>query len=60
MGTGEGRVRFADVAPSRRCLAGTASKALNGRAGVGRGTATRVQEAAERLGYRPDALAAAC
>jgi LacI family transcriptional regulator len=36
---------------------GTASKALNGRGGVSADTAQRVRQAADRLGYQPNALA---
>ncbi|HWG13200.1 MAG TPA: LacI family DNA-binding transcriptional regulator [Streptosporangiaceae bacterium] len=43
--------RLAGVSP------GTASKALNGRGGISADTAARVREAADRLGYQPNALA---
>jgi LacI family transcriptional regulator len=43
--------RLAGVSP------GTASKALNGRGNISRDTVRRVHEAAERLGYQPNALA---
>ena len=43
--------RLAGVSP------GTASKALNGRSGISADTALRVRQAAERLGYQPNALA---
>ena len=43
--------RLAGVSP------GTASKALNGRGGISADTAMRVRQAAERLGYQPNALA---
>ena len=43
--------RLAGVSP------GTASKALNGRGGISADTADRVRQAAERLGYQPNALA---
>ena len=43
------------------CLAGvspgTASKALNGRSGISLSTAERARQAADRLGYQPNALA---
>ena len=43
--------RLAGVSP------GTASKALNGRGGISADTAERVRQAAEQLGYQPNALA---
>ena len=43
--------RLAGVSP------GTVSKALNGRGSISPETVRRVQEAAERLGYQPNALA---
>ncbi|HEX8007805.1 MAG TPA: LacI family DNA-binding transcriptional regulator [Trebonia sp.] len=43
--------RLAGVSP------GTASKALNGRGNLNAGTVRRVRDAAERLGYQPNALA---
>ena len=43
--------RLAGVSP------GTASKALNGRGGISPETVRRVQQAAEQLGYQPNALA---
>ena len=43
--------RLAGVSP------GTASKALNGRGGISADTADRVRQAADRLGYQPNALA---
>ncbi|HEY4465227.1 MAG TPA: LacI family DNA-binding transcriptional regulator [Streptosporangiaceae bacterium] len=43
--------RLAGVSP------GTASKALNGRGGISADTAERVRQAADRLGYQPNALA---
>lgn len=38
-------------------LPGTASKALNGRGGISLETVRRVRQAADRLGYQPNALA---
>ena len=43
--------RLAGVSP------GTASKALNGRSGISLETVRRVRQAADRLGYQPNALA---
>jgi LacI family transcriptional regulator len=60
MVTGQGPVTITDVARLAGVSPGTASKALNGRAGISAGTAIRVQKAAEQLGYQPNALAAAC
>jgi LacI family transcriptional regulator len=57
MVTGQGPVTITDVARLAGVSPGTASKALNGRAGISAGTATRVQQAAEQLGYQPNALA---
>jgi LacI family transcriptional regulator, galactose operon repressor len=50
-------VTITDVARMAGVSPGTASKALNGRGGVGPATAERVRQAAERLGYQPNALA---
>ena len=47
---GQGPVTITDVARLAGVSPGTASKALNGRAGISAGTAIRVQEAAEQLG----------
>ena len=57
MVTGQGPVTITDVARLAGVSPGTASKALNGRAGISAGTATRVQQAAQQLGYQPNALA---
>jgi LacI family transcriptional regulator len=57
MVTGQGPVTITDVARLAGVSPGTASKALNGRRGISAGTALRVQQAAERLGYQPNALA---
>jgi LacI family transcriptional regulator len=57
MVTGQGPVTITDVARLAGVSPGTASKALNGRRGISGGTALRVQQAAERLGYQPNALA---
>jgi LacI family transcriptional regulator len=43
--------RLAGVSP------GTVSKALNGRGALSLGTIQRIQQAAEQLGYQPNALA---
>jgi LacI family transcriptional regulator len=50
-------VTITDVARLAGVSAGTASKALNGRGGISADTAERVRQAAERLGYQPNALA---
>ncbi len=52
-----GPVTITDVARAAGVSPGTASKALNGRRGVRAATVERVQQAAERLGYQPNALA---
>jgi LacI family transcriptional regulator len=57
MVTAHGPVTIIDVARLAGVSPGTASKALNGRGGISARTATRVQQAAERLGYQPNALA---
>ena len=57
MVTGQGPVTITDVARLAGVSPGTASKALNGRRGISARTALRVQQAAERLGYQPNALA---
>ena len=57
MVTGQGPVTITDVARLAGVSPGTASKALNGRHGISARTATRVRQAAERLGYQPNALA---
>ncbi len=50
-------VTITDVARLAGVSPGTASKALNGRGGISSDTADRVRQAAERLGYQPNALA---
>jgi LacI family transcriptional regulator len=50
-------VTITDVARLAGVSPGTASKALNGRGGISADTADRVRQAAERLGYQPNALA---
>ncbi len=50
-------VTITDVARLAGVSPGTASKALNGRGSISRDTVRRVHEAAERLGYQPNALA---
>ena len=50
-------VTITDVARLAGVSPGTASKALNGRSGISASTAERVRQAAERLGYQPNALA---
>jgi LacI family transcriptional regulator len=57
MVTRQGPVTITDVARLAGVSPGTASKALNGRAGISVRTATRVQQAAQQLGYQPNALA---
>lgn len=52
-----GSVTIGDVARIAGVSAGTASRALNGREGVNPQTRLRVQRAASRLGYQPNALA---
>jgi LacI family transcriptional regulator len=49
--------RIVDVARLAGVSVGTASKALNGRAGASELTRSRVRAAAEELGFRPNALA---
>jgi LacI family transcriptional regulator len=58
-GVGRGRqvARISDVARVAGVSVGTASKALNGRAGASEATRERVQAAATQLGFRPNALA---
>ena len=56
-GRSSGHPTIADVARLAEVSIATASKALNGRKGTGAATADRVREAADRLGYRPNALA---
>ena len=53
----QGPVTITDVARLAGVSPGTASKALNGRGGISASTAERVRQAAERLGYQPNALA---
>jgi LacI family transcriptional regulator len=50
-------VTITDVARLAGVSPGTASKALNGRGGISSETADRVRQAADRLGYQPNALA---
>jgi len=50
-------VTIRDVARLAGVSLGTASKALNGRGGLRQATIDRVREAADRLGYQPNALA---
>jgi LacI family transcriptional regulator len=49
--------RISDVARLAGVSVGTASKALNGRAGASEATRRRVRAAAEQLGFRPNAMA---
>jgi LacI family transcriptional regulator len=49
--------RISDVARLAGVSVGTASKALNGRAGASEATRRRVRAAAQELGFRPNALA---
>jgi LacI family transcriptional regulator len=55
--TGQAPVTITDVARLAGVSPGTASKALNGRGGISARTALRVRQAAEGLGYQPNALA---
>jgi len=48
---------ISDVARLAGVSPGTVSKALNGRGALALGTIQRIQQAAERLGYQPNALA---
>jgi LacI family transcriptional regulator len=50
-------VTVTDVAKLAGVSPGTASKALNGRGSISPDTIRRIREAAERLGYQPNALA---
>jgi LacI family transcriptional regulator len=50
-------VTITDVARLAGVSPGTASKALNGRGGISPATTRRVRDAADRLGYQPNALA---
>jgi LacI family transcriptional regulator len=50
-------VTITDVARLAGVSPGTASKALNGRGGIRPTTIERIQQAAETLGYQPNALA---
>lgn len=52
-------VTLREVARAAGVSISTASKALNGRADVGPATRSRVQEAAEQLGFRPNSTARA-
>ncbi len=52
-----GPVTITDVARLAGVSPGTASKALNGRRGISTSTTERVRQAADRLGYQPNALA---
>ncbi|HSO69895.1 MAG TPA: LacI family DNA-binding transcriptional regulator, partial [Arachnia sp.] len=54
---GSRAVTLRDVAESAGVSVATASKALNGRDDVGAETRRRVQEAAERLSFTPNAIA---
>jgi LacI family transcriptional regulator len=51
------RVTIRDVAASAGVSSATVSYVLNGKGGVGEGTAERVRVAAAELGYRPNAAA---
>ena len=57
VGRPSGSITLADIASVAGVSPGTASRALNGRDGVNAATRDRVQEAARRLGYQPNALA---
>jgi LacI family transcriptional regulator len=57
-GTGKhSQVTITDVARRAGVSPGTASKALNGRGEISLETAQRVRQAADQLGYQPNALA---
>jgi LacI family transcriptional regulator len=53
-----GRTRLIDVAEAASVSVSAASVALNGRPGVSDQTRARIQKAARKLGYIPDAAAA--
>lgn len=53
----DGLVRLADVAREAGVSTATASRALNGQSSVDPALASRVQAAAQALGYRPNAVA---
>lgn len=55
--TGRGRPRLVDVAARAGVSLKTASRVINGEYGVAAATATRVQDAARELGFRPNHLA---
>lgn len=57
VGVGRGPATITDVARLAGVSPGTASKAMNGRGRIRVQTAERVRQAAERLGYQPNALA---
>lgn len=53
----DGHVRLADVAREAGVSTATASRALNGQSSVDEALAVRVRDAAQSLGYRPNAVA---
>lgn len=56
-GQPSGSITIADIARLTGVSPGTVSRALNGRPGVHPETRRRIEDAAERLGYQPNALA---
>src|SRR5947208_15069285 len=57
MPPGKNPATIRDVARLAGVSPGTVSKALNGRGALSLGTIARIQQAAEQLGYQPNALA---
>src|SRR4051812_38893692 len=57
MPPGKSPATISDVARLAGVSPGTVSKALNGRGALSHGTIARIQQAAEQLGYQPNALA---
>ena len=57
MPPGKNPATISDVARLAGVSPGTVSKALNGRGALSLGTIARIQQAAEQLGYQPNALA---
>jgi LacI family transcriptional regulator len=57
MPPGKSPATISDVARLAGVSPGTVSKALNGRGALSLGTIARIQQAAEQLGYQPNALA---
>ena len=57
MPPGKNPATISDVARLAGVSPGTVSKALNGRGTLSLGTIARIQQAADQLGYQPNALA---